>query len=140
MFGCYSRKISLHTPMKPYRVIAAKPNGEAIAIRRSPRYKNWHIFSVEAQAENRIALKSVHGRYLGISMDKKVLADKTWSKEWEMFRVVKLFKDNWGTNIALKSAHGYYVGAYKSLVKADHSHFDARSSFLVECKGKFSDD
>ncbi|MFN3201935.1 MAG: hypothetical protein ACE366_26250 [Bradymonadia bacterium] len=66
----------------------------------------WEIFTLEPQGNGRVALRTVHDRYVGVSPDGEILAYQADVGFWEMFELQALDAGP----VALQTAEGFFVG------------------------------
>ena len=81
----------------------------------------------------KMALKSVHGKYLSAQPDGRAEWNRTVASDWEFFELGE--RD--GRKITLKSAHGKYVSAQPDgavQINRDHAPSDGWEEFTVETR------
>ena len=110
----------------------AEADGNANANRDWKR--SWEKFTVEQLGSNKIALKSVHGKYFAAENEcagYAVNANRDHCRSWETF-TVEVQDDFCG--VALKTAHGRYVVAeLDGTLRADRTWKRTWETFWPEC-------
>ena len=54
--------------------------------------RTWEQFTLEHHSKDRVAFKSIHGKYLSCAPDGSVTADAIFMLEWEAFYIYKSTK------------------------------------------------